>query len=87
MKFNPYAMLVTTGALMLATVLIAQTGPSVALVKAGAVSVDRDVSKLAAQTVSSLQSSERRDLLGNDDRMSGGTRVASAEQPESVSED
>jgi hypothetical protein len=87
MKFNPYAMLVTTGALMLATVLFAQTGRSVALVKAGAVSVDRDVSKFAAQTLSSLQSSERRDLVADDSRMSGGTRVASAREAPSVSED
>ena len=33
MKFNPYAVLLTTGALMLATVLFAQRGSSIALLK------------------------------------------------------
>ena len=41
MKFNPYPVLLTTAALMFATVVFAQTGHSAALVKAGAVSVDR----------------------------------------------
>lgn len=52
MKFNPYALLLTTGALMLATVVFAQTGTSVALLKAGATSVDKDVSSFAARTFS-----------------------------------
>ncbi|MBS0418625.1 MAG: hypothetical protein JSR66_13005 [Proteobacteria bacterium] len=34
MKFNPYAVLLTTGVLMLAVVLAAQTGPAVSLIKA-----------------------------------------------------
>ena len=36
MKFNPYPVLLTTAALMFATVVFAQTGHSAALVKAGA---------------------------------------------------
>jgi D-serine deaminase-like pyridoxal phosphate-dependent protein len=55
MKFNPYAALLMTGALMLLTVVIAQTGPNSALLKAGAVSVDRDVSSFAARTLTSLE--------------------------------
>jgi hypothetical protein len=40
MKFNPYPVLITTGALMFATVLSVQVGPVVSLVKgAGVVSV------------------------------------------------
>lgn len=34
MKFNPYAVLLTTGVLMLAVVVAAQTGPAVSLIKA-----------------------------------------------------
>jgi hypothetical protein len=56
MKFNPYAVLLTTGALMLATVVFAQTRTSVALLKAGATSVDRDVSSFAARTLSTFGS-------------------------------
>ena len=33
MKFNPYPVLLTTGALMMATVVFAQTGPTVSLLK------------------------------------------------------
>lgn len=33
MKFNPYPVLLTTGALMVATVVFAQTGPPVSLLK------------------------------------------------------
>jgi len=36
MKFNPYPVLLTTGALMLATVVFAQVGPVVSLVKGSA---------------------------------------------------
>jgi hypothetical protein len=38
MKFNPYAVLLTTGALMLATVIFTQAGPTVSLVKVGGAS-------------------------------------------------
>jgi hypothetical protein len=50
MKFNPYPVLLTTGALMLATVVFAQTGTGVALLKAGASSVNGDVSTSKAST-------------------------------------
>jgi hypothetical protein len=76
MKFNPYAVLLTTGALMLATVLFAQMGSSVALLKAGAVSVDRDVSGFAAKTLSPRGSSQRRDPAVDENPVSE-TRVAS----------
>jgi len=33
MKFNPYPVLLTTGALMMATVVFAQTGPTVSFLK------------------------------------------------------
>ena len=54
MKFNPYPVLLTTGALMLATVVLAQTGSGVALLKAGAASVNKDVSSFAVKTIPSL---------------------------------
>jgi hypothetical protein len=50
MKFNPYAALLLTGASMLITVVLFQTGSSTALLKAGAVSMDRDVSSFAVKT-------------------------------------
>jgi hypothetical protein len=85
MKFNPYAALLTTGVLMLA-VVFAQTRSSVALLKAGAVSVDRDVSSFAARTLS-RDSSQRRALAANDSRMSG-TRVAlTGDRKEQLSEE
>ena len=34
MKLNPYAVLLTTGVLMLATVVFAQTGPTVSMIRA-----------------------------------------------------
>jgi hypothetical protein len=70
MKFNPYAVLLTAGALMLATVVFAQTRTSVALLQAGATSVDKDVSSLAAKTLSSLGSR-------SDEKAVSETRVAS----------
>jgi hypothetical protein len=70
MKFNPYAVLLTAGALMLATVVFAQTRTSVALLKVGATSVDKDVSSLAAKTLSSLGSR-------SDEKAVSETRVAS----------
>jgi hypothetical protein len=72
MKFNPYAVLLTTGVLMLATVVFAQTRTSVALLKAGATSVDRDVSSFAARKLSSLGSR-------TDEKAVPATRVASIE--------
>ncbi|MFL6600380.1 MAG: hypothetical protein ACJ8R9_03545 [Steroidobacteraceae bacterium] len=82
MKFNPYAALLTTGLLMLATVVLAQTRSSVALVKAGAVSVDKDVSSFAARWVSS----DTHPVADEDSRMSG-IRVASTGPQERVSEE
>jgi len=56
MKFNPYPVFLTTGALMFATVVLAQTGSGVALLKAGAASVNQDVSTFAVKTIASLGS-------------------------------
>jgi predicted oxidoreductase (fatty acid repression mutant protein) len=55
MKYNPYAMLLTTGALMLATVIFTQADPAVSLVKAGFAALDRDFPSFTAQSGSSLQ--------------------------------
>jgi hypothetical protein len=82
MKFNPYAALVTTGVLMLATVVFAQTRGSVALLKAGAVSVDKDVSGFAAR----LLSSEPRAVADDDSGRMSGMRVASTDPRERTSE-
>jgi hypothetical protein len=54
MKLNPYLLLLTTGVLMFVTVLLAQTGTSGSLVKAGVVSLNRDVSSFAVRTWSSF---------------------------------
>jgi hypothetical protein len=86
MKFNPYAVLLTTGALMLATVLFAQIGSSVALLKAGAVSLDRDVSGFAAKRLSPRGSSERRTLVVDENPVSE-TRVASTEPQQGASKE
>jgi len=40
MKINPYAVLLATGALMLATVVFAQSGPAISLLKAKLAAVD-----------------------------------------------
>ena len=77
MKFNPYAALLTTGVLMLA-VVFAQTRSSVALLKAGVASVDKDVSSFAART---LSSGDRPAAAADDSRMSG-TRVALSDRQE-----
>jgi hypothetical protein len=88
MKFNPYAVLLTTGALMLATVLFAQLGTSMSLLKAGAESVDADVSSLAAKTASALGGSTATANSttianeGSDESPSSATRVASTERSE-----
>jgi hypothetical protein len=84
MKFNPYAALLTTGVLMLA-VVFAQTRSSIALLKAGAASVDRDVSSFAARTLISRDSSQRHALAVDDSRVSG-TKVALTDRQEPVSE-
>lgn len=76
MKFNPYAVLLTTGALMLATVLFSQMGSGIAPLKVGAVSVDRDVSGFAAKTLSAGVSSQR-PSQGVDEPPVLETRVAS----------
>jgi hypothetical protein len=85
MKFNPYAALLTTGVLMLA-VVFAQTRSSVALLKAGAASVDRDVSSFAARTLSSRDASQRHDAVVDDGTISG-TRVALSDRQRQVSEE
>lgn len=59
MKFNPYAALLITGGLMVMTVVIAQIGSNLELLKAGAVSVDRDVSSLAAKALTSVEDGAR----------------------------
>ena len=56
MKFNPYPVFLIIGALMFATVVLAQTGSGVALLKAGAASVNQDVSSFAVKTIASLGS-------------------------------
>jgi hypothetical protein len=86
MKFNPYAVLLTTGALMLATVLFAQMGSSVALLKAGAMSVDRDVSSFAAKRLSPRESSQRRSPAVDETPVSE-TRVASTEPQHGASKE
>jgi len=69
MKFNPYAALLTTGVLMLATVVFVQNRSSVALLKAGAASVDRDVSSFAAKTLLSRDSSQSHALGADGSRI------------------
>ena len=84
MKFNPYAALLTTGLLMLATVLFAQTRSSIALLKAGAVSVDKDVSSFATGLLSSESVTKR--AAADDDRRMSGIRVASTDPRERMSQ-
>jgi hypothetical protein len=79
-KFNPYAVLIITGLLMLATVLFAQTRSSVALLKAGVVSMDRDASSFAATLLSS--ESSQRDASAADESRASRTRVASTDSRE-----
>ena len=55
MKFNPYPVLLTTGVLMFAIVLAVQTRTSVGLIRTGAVSVNRDILRLANNAVASIQ--------------------------------
>lgn len=76
MKFNPYAVLLTTGALMLATVVFAQLGTGMSLLKAGAESVDADVSSLVAKTASAL---------GGKTAPSSSTTIANEDSKESPS--
>jgi hypothetical protein len=52
MKLSPYPMLLVTGALMVATVLFAQTGNSVNLLRKGVQSVDKDISSYVAEVLS-----------------------------------
>ena len=90
MKFNPYAALLTTGVLMLATVLFAQTRSSVALLKAGAVSVDKDVSSFAAGLLSSESFAKHAaadHAAADDDSRMSGIRVASTDPRERMSEE
>ena len=84
MKFNPYAALLMTGTLMMVTVVFAQVGTSASLLKAGAVSVDRDFSRFAARTVTaihrrSVSSDVDRESLSDADRESR-IRVASIDK-------
>ena len=53
-RLSPYAALLLTGGLMLVTVVLSQLGSSAALLKAGAASVDKDLSNFAAKTFTSL---------------------------------
>ena len=83
MKFNPYAALLMTGALMIVTVIFAQVGANAALLRAGAASVDRDVSNFAARTVTALH---KRSASSDADRGESRIRVASNdEHPEETS--
>ena len=75
MKLNPYPVFLVTGALMCATVLLAQLGSGVALLKAGAASVNQDVSSFAVKTISSLGGGPRT-LVARDDAV---TNAAVAE--------
>jgi hypothetical protein len=61
MKFNPYAALLMTGALMILTVVMSQTGSNATLLRAGVASVDRDLSSFAARTWLSLEGGRARD--------------------------
>jgi hypothetical protein len=83
MKFNPYTALLTTGALMLTTVVMSESGSGAALLKAGVVSVDRDVASFAAKTWGSL---EGRTLVARQiAREPERTRLASIDkQPEAA---
>jgi len=81
-KFNPYAALLTTGVLMLATVVFAQTRSSVELLKAGVGAVDRDVSSFAEGLISSKSPS-----VADQDRRLSGIRMASTDPRERVSEE
>lgn len=67
MKFNPYAALLVTGALMLVTVVLSPMGSNAALLKAGAASVDRDVSRFAAKTFPSLAGRTEEANVGPED--------------------
>jgi hypothetical protein len=82
MKFNPYAVLLATGALMLATVLLAQVGMNPSLLRDGAASVDEDVASFA-RTVSNsgAQSSGGGAARGSQD--SARTRLAAVDRANS----
>jgi len=67
MKFNPYAVLLTTGLLMLATVVLTQTGPTVAsLRKAKVAAVDAPSTDEARHPDTRLASVERQPAEGGD---------------------
>jgi cell division protein FtsN len=96
MKFNPYTALLTTGALMLATVIFAQLGSSMTLLKTGAQSVDADVSSFAARTASALRKSpgvRNNTVTADQGRVSAermptsDTRVASIERSDDTPRD
>jgi hypothetical protein len=53
MKLNPYPLLLSTGALMFVTVVLAQTGGSLYLVKKGARAMDQDIYSLTVRVVNS----------------------------------
>jgi len=80
MKFNPYAVLLMTGALMVVTVVIAQLGPNSALLRAGAESVDRDVSSFAAKTLTTLDRQSTASPESDADSSDAPTRLASVDQ-------
>jgi hypothetical protein len=75
MKFNPYPVLLTLGGLMLATVIVAQSGGSFTLLRAGMASVDRDVSR----DISSLAAK-----MGAEPARPTGTRAAAETRLASV---
>lgn len=59
MKLNPYPVLLTTGALMMATVVFAQTGPTVSLLKARVAAVDTPATDEAKHPETRLASLDR----------------------------
>ena len=71
MKFNPYPVLLTTAALMLATVVFAQAGPTVALPKHERAAVD-------TPTTDEARHPDTR--MGTDTRTGTETRLASIDR-------
>ena len=67
MKFNPYPMLLTTGALMLATVVLSQTGPTLmSLLKAKVAAVDAPSTDEARHPDTRLASIDRQPAESGD---------------------
>ena len=66
MKFNPYAVLLSTGVLMLAIVIAAQTGPTVSMIKAKVAAANAPTSASHAEThLASVERAAGRRTLEN----------------------